>query len=344
MQKHWKTVNWVILFLLAVLHVRSQDVHVSQFMDVPLLRNPALAGIFKGDYRAGILFRSQWQSVGVPFRTASLNAEYKIPIGRYNDYMTAGLTMLYDEAGASLLRQTQTLPVLNFHKSLDATRNRYLSIGFAAGLATRGLNARSMTFDNQFISGQFSPGAPSGERSIIVARSYLDLAVGMTFNASIGNAGDFFIGASYWHFNRKQADINGPEIFLNPKLQMNGGIKLSTGSRTSLHAEGNWLQQGAQQEMMLASLLSYYLATDDEIFADRPVTLSGGLAYRLNDAIVPIVRVRLGNIESGISYDVNTSSLMSASMSRGGYEFTLTYKGFNSMERSTKVQSRCPRF
>ena len=34
---------------LAVISVQAQDLHLSQFFETPLLRNPALAGIFEGD-------------------------------------------------------------------------------------------------------------------------------------------------------------------------------------------------------------------------------------------------------------------------------------------------------
>ncbi len=62
-----------------------QDIHFSQFFETPLLRNPALAGIFTGDLRVQALYRTQWNSVTVPYQTGSLNAEYKLPMGS-NDF------------------------------------------------------------------------------------------------------------------------------------------------------------------------------------------------------------------------------------------------------------------
>jgi hypothetical protein len=41
----------------------AQDVGFSHFYDQPLLRNPALAGIFTGDIRFTASYRNQWQTV-----------------------------------------------------------------------------------------------------------------------------------------------------------------------------------------------------------------------------------------------------------------------------------------
>ncbi len=60
---------WGMLLLFASLQVQSQDIHFSQFFEAPLLRNPALAGLFTGDLRIQAVYRTQWQSVSVPYQT-----------------------------------------------------------------------------------------------------------------------------------------------------------------------------------------------------------------------------------------------------------------------------------
>src|ERR1035437_760607 len=75
--------------------VIAQDPHFSQFFDAPLLRNPALAGIFDGDVRVQGVYRNQWSSVTTPYVTGSLNAEYKQPFGKGSDFLTLGMEVLY---------------------------------------------------------------------------------------------------------------------------------------------------------------------------------------------------------------------------------------------------------
>src|SRR5215467_9750715 len=91
----------------------SQDIHFSQFFQAPLLRNPALAGIYTGDIRVQSVYRSQWNSVTDAYKTASLDAEYKMPVGKQNDFFTIGLQLLYDKAGTIAWTSTHFLPALN---------------------------------------------------------------------------------------------------------------------------------------------------------------------------------------------------------------------------------------
>src|SRR5688572_2978598 len=93
----------------------TQDIGFSQFYDQPLLRNPALAGIFTGDVRLVASYRNQWQSVTVPYRTFGLSAEYKMPTHVVeNDIFTLGLQLIKDVAGTSEFSTTQILPAVNY--------------------------------------------------------------------------------------------------------------------------------------------------------------------------------------------------------------------------------------
>src|SRR5215211_8106820 len=112
-----------------LLNARAQDIHFSQFFEAPLLRNPSLAGIFKGDIRVQAVYRDQWNSITNAYRTGSLNAEYKMPIGKANDFITAGIQLMYDRAGTVSWVSTHVLPAINYHKSLSVERNSYLSLG-----------------------------------------------------------------------------------------------------------------------------------------------------------------------------------------------------------------------
>src|SRR6476620_4490817 len=128
----------------------SQDIHFSQFFEAPLLRNPSLAGIFTGDIRVQAVYRDQWNSVTNAYRTGSLNAEYKMPIGKANDFITAGLQILYDRAGSVSWTSTHILPAVNYHKSLSVERNNYLSLGFMGGPVTRRFDRSKMITNSNY--------------------------------------------------------------------------------------------------------------------------------------------------------------------------------------------------
>src|SRR5882724_143846 len=58
----------------------SQDLHFSQFMNSPLVTNPANTGFIPdGDYRLGINYRNQWSSImAVPYKTMSAFGDMQI--------------------------------------------------------------------------------------------------------------------------------------------------------------------------------------------------------------------------------------------------------------------------
>ena len=112
----------------------SQDVNFSQFYDLPMLRNPALAGLFTGDTRLTSGYRNQWESVSTPFRTIALGLECKKSLGELSgDFITYGMQVTKDMAGDSKLSRTQVFPVLNYHKSLSSEKASYISAAFMGG-------------------------------------------------------------------------------------------------------------------------------------------------------------------------------------------------------------------
>ena len=99
------TILLAVLNLIFAFSVQSQDLHLSQFYETPLLRNPALAGIFTGDVRVQAVYRDQWNSVTSGYKTGSLSGEYKVPVGRSDDYVTWGMQLFYDRAGTVSLHK-----------------------------------------------------------------------------------------------------------------------------------------------------------------------------------------------------------------------------------------------
>jgi Type IX secretion system membrane protein PorP/SprF len=144
----------ILLLLIPADDAVCQDINFSQFYELPLLRNPALAGIFTGDYRITSAYRNQWQSVTAPYRTFALGLEYKKSIGHSsNDFFTIGLQATDDIAGDSRLSRVQLFPVFNYHKSLNTERDTYLSAGIMGGPVMQKFDPSRLSFDDQFVNG-----------------------------------------------------------------------------------------------------------------------------------------------------------------------------------------------
>src|SRR4030095_3092258 len=125
-KKYKYIIGIALFFLLAqgATPVKAQDIHFSQFFEAPLLRNPSLAGIFTGDIRVQGVYRDQWNSFTNAYRSGSFNVEYKMPVGKSDDFITTGLQILYDKAGTVSLTTTHILPAINYHKSLNSEKTR----------------------------------------------------------------------------------------------------------------------------------------------------------------------------------------------------------------------------
>lgn len=323
----------------------GQDIHFSQFTETPLLRNPALAGIFSGDVRIQGVFRSQWNSVTVPFQTSSLNAEYKLPVGHGDDFLTIGGAILYDKAGTISLTSTSVMPVLNYHKSLSADRNRYLSAGFSAGMVQRKFDASKMTTNSQYNGMDPDVALATGENMSANNFLYFDGNAGLSFNSQIGNNPDdnLYLGVGYHHFNTsaKVSFYNDPNIRIDGKWVYSAGVKTTLNDYAYMTFYGDYSIQGPYSEIIGGMLYSYKL----DAYPDDPqYTISGGGFLRWNDAFIPVVKMDLKPLTFAVSYDVNISTLKSSSQSRGGFELSLSYQKFLNRDNSSGNSVRCPRF
>lgn len=333
-----------IFYMLLVSYCFSQDIHFSQFFETPLLRNPALAGIFSGDLRIQADFRTQWNSVTVPYQTVSLNGEYKQPIGKSDDYVTLGGEILYDKAGTVALTATHVLPAINYHKSLSAEKNMYLSLGFMGGVVQRKLDRSKITTNSQFNGTDYDPTLSDGETFQNSGYTYLDGSVGMSFNSQIGQSADnnLFIGAAYHHFNKaaKVSFYGNSKIEMLPKIVFSAGVRMGVSDYSFVTFQGDYSKQGGSTEAIGGMLYSYKL---DDI-ADPKYIFHAGAFIRWKDAVIPVVKMEYKPMAFALSYDVNVSQLKTASQGRGGFELSITYQTYFDRNNSTKNAVRCTRF
>ena len=344
MKKMKKLILHSLLFLLvAPLSVAAQDIHFSQFYETPLLRNPALAGIFTGDYRVQTVYRDQWNSFTNAYRTGSLNGEYKWPVGKQNDYFTTALEVLFDKAGTAALETTELLPALNYHKSLSDERPMFLSLGFMGGLVEKSIDLSKVTTNSQFNGTAYDPALPNGETILTPNVHYLDGSLGISFNTAYGpdNQNSFYAGFAYHHLNRpKNSFYDNPAVELDPKVVLSFGLRSIFNDYSYFTLQGDWSRQGPDQETIGGFLYSYKL--NEETDPDQNIFTIGALV-RWKDALIPVVKLERNSFTMGLSYDVNISPLSTVSDSRGGFELSLSYIGILDRE-SAKYHTNSPRF
>ena len=316
----------------------AQDIHFSQFFETPLLRNPALAGIFTGDYRLQMVYRDQWRSVTDGYRTGSLNGEYKLPVGKADDFFTVGGQVLFDRAGTAALTQVSIQPVINYHKSLSEEKNRYLSLGFMGGVVNRSFDRSKITTDDTYTGGT------DGETTVAPNYTYLDGSVGMSYNSNLSDdpEDNFYIGVAYHHFTKpKNTFFRDPTIQLNPKLVGSAGFRFGVTEFSYITIQFDHSIQEKYQETVGGAM--YGIKIGPEV--DNPIyTLHGGAFLRWNDAFIPVIKIEKSGFSFAFSYDVNISKLRPASVGRGGFELSISYIGFTDRDNSSLNAVKCPRF
>ncbi|HEX8461490.1 MAG TPA: PorP/SprF family type IX secretion system membrane protein [Segetibacter sp.] len=342
-----KSIFSLIMLLLILLSQRTmaQDIHFSQFFEAPLLRNPSLAGIFTGDIRIQGVYRNQWGSISVPYKTGSFNIEYKKPIGHADDFITTGLQILYDKAGSTNFTTTNILPAINYHKSMGAEKNAYLSLGFMGGVVQRRIDRSKMTTNNHYDGNGYNPGLADGEAFTSPNFSYLDGSVGMTYNAQMSADkpnNNFFVGVAYHHLNRpKNSFYQNPAIELSPKFVYSAGMRFDMGETSYLTLQADHSRQGPSVETIGGAMYSFKIGEDYE---HPDYTLHFGGYLRLEDAFIPVVKLDYNPFSFAFSYDVNVSTLKAASLGKGGLELSVTYIGFFDRDNSSKNAVACPKF
>ncbi len=332
----------IIAILSAALTARAQDIHFSQFYENSIIRNPALTGIFSGDYKAGVNFKTQWNSIAAPYRTGLATFESRVKVNEVNDYFSFGISLVYDQAGSTSFNSVYVYPAVNYNKSINDQHASYLSVGVAAGYAQRSVNASKMTFGDQYQPGIFDP-VPTSESIPVSKVSYFDAGAGISWNSSIGSANkiNYYVGCSAYHLNTPRVSFASDEAHLRLPIKYTGsaGMQWMINEQAVLSLHGNYADQGINREVVTGFLACW--RSFDISGSRKMIAMYAGVFYRWGDAWIPTCKLEYKGYAFTLSYDVNTSGLVKASAGRGGFELSLFTKGF---WKKTVNKTSCPRF
>lgn len=330
--------------------ILAQDIGFSQFYDQPLLRNPALAGIFNGDVRFTASYRNQWQTVTIPYRTFGLSSEIKFPMQIMNaDFTgTLGMEIFRDVAGTSEFSTTQILPALNL--SVRTGQNSFLSAGFMAGVMQQRFDPSKLVLNDQFVAnsnGSFIILPYTGQVFNNTNVNYFDLSAGLTYKSSLNENVDYYLGAGLFHITDPSVGFfEGSKIMLNKKIAFNAGLSNAIGDANELILYADYFDQYTNNFKRVGINTTQLGIMYNHIFynSDGDKSITGGMLYRWNDALIPVIQLELSKFKIGASYDVNVSKLTVASQARGGFEITLSYKSFLNSRNPDLLSTKCPGF
>ena len=166
--------------------------------------------------------------------------------------------------------------------------------------------------------------------------------LGVLYNASTTGNNNFYIGASAYHLN-------------HPRLSFTGTDSVNVPTRLTIHGGGYFPITGTSSTIYVSAVANRQPYAHDYVFGgawainanndeENPVNFYAGVWARFTsftDAVIPYVGLDFASFNLGVTYDVNVSSLKSASQNRGGIEISLIYIKKPSDGRKSVP---CPRF
>lgn len=313
-----KKLYTILLLLNLALFAKAQDAHLSQFYDSHIVLNPATTGMFDDDYRAHLQYRNQWSSVSAnPFATALVSFEK--PYKRFG----FGLLVMNSKAGVGNLNVTNVTLSGAYEVTNDPMDEHHLTTGIQIGLIQKNLKSSNLVYNNQYTGAADLP----YDNNITSFESYAsesfllpDFNFGIHYeNTSLIKKVKPYAGISAFHLTSPKESYLETENKLPIKIVSIIGAKIKMKNGDFIEPNFLFMKQKNVHEFSLGFLWNKYMEESD-------AHLFFGPYYRAKDAVEFHVGALYKNYRLGLSYDINTSSLVSASSNRGGFEISLTYK------------------
>ncbi len=322
-----KRTTLLLLCLLCVAYTFAQDPHFSQFYSSPLTLNPAFTGKFNGDLRIAGNYRNQWPTINKAYTTGTVSADFAILRSKVaeNDTWGVGIMALTDQSAAGAVKFNYAGLSTAYHKSLDENGFKQLGVGFQATYSNMNIYTSKLTFSDQLaFDGTFSLPTSEVFPGSVLKKSYIDLNAGVLFTSSVTEHDNFYAGISMYHITRPQEQFTTTGYYiLNPRFTFQAGGFFLVGERNTLHLSAMHSEQAGANETLVGG--AFQLPVGDDSYLDKPVSVYIGAWTRLKDALIPYVGLDFSDFHLGLTYDINTSDLKTASNSRGGMEISLIY-------------------
>ena len=325
-----------ILFSFILTHgvttVNAQDAHLSMYDAAPLFLNPAMTGVFKGDWRLHAHYRTQWKAVNFkPYNTALIS--FDIPVKKWG----FGIQMSNFRAGDGNFNVLQGSVSAAYTTAIDRNKSHNISFGIQGGLNQKSVEYQLLSWNNQYTS----IGGGSFEETVNSEEAFQ----GQSLTTPVVNAGllyffakqqsrlNPFIGVSAFNLTEPQETFFDKDNRLPMRFYGHVGTRVNITEQFYLIPKALFMQQEEFQELTFAVDAGYYLKGSD-------MYLIGGVVYRNEDALILSIGAKMDKFIAKVAYDVNVSTLSNVSSGRGGFEVSFTYM---KQKRKPKTEKICPR-
>jgi type IX secretion system PorP/SprF family membrane protein len=323
----------IILLLSIAGQSKAQDFHLSMYDASPIFLNPAMTGVFDGQWRIHGQFRTQWKSVNFKPYTTGL-VSFDMPYKKWG----FGMQISNNRAGAGNYNVFEALASAAY--TIPLTKNRFhnLSFGAQVGVKQKTIEYQLLSYNNQYTTddgGGFhtaiAPGENFGAQSGLLPASNIGI---MYYHVKQQSRLNPFFGLSAFNLlTPDESFVKENSSSLPRRYYLHAGTRINITELFYLIPKVLLMHQQSFNEQTVALDAGYYFESSD-------FYLIGGAVYRTKDAMILSLGARMDNFIARIGYDINVSSLSLTSTGRGGFEISFTYMKATPKNPSSKI---CPR-
>ncbi len=321
-------------FELLTLECSAQDIHFTMYDAMPITTNPATAGVFNGNFRGVLNYRSQWGAIGNPYKTYAVMIDGGLLKNKWKSgYFGVGLGAFSDVAGETKFGTTKINLALSSVLYLDDKNSA--SVGFLGSWAQNSINDGNLRWDSQFDGQNYDATAPSLESFQFENASYFDFSAGALWaygesTKTLSSFDNFTMqaGIAFYHVTKPSRQIEFGDL---DRLYSKWAIHAESliglfNSKWALKPKMVVYLQGPSREITGGILARYMLREESKytgIF--KEMAISFGAYYRVGDAYSPSVEFETSGLAVGVAFDMNISDLSAATGGVGGPEVYVKY-------------------
>jgi type IX secretion system PorP/SprF family membrane protein len=326
-----KIIVVIILALSIAIDVNAQDVHFSQFFNMPTLFNPAMTGNINGSFRVAAIYRNQWPgSINgrTSFSTPALAVD--VPLRLKKDIVGVGAYFVNDRSAGASLKRINFMASIAYHKVIG--KKHSFSLGAQAGFLQYSLGdiAFGDQYDelNNYVGGGVDQGTAGNA-------SNLDLNLGIAWNSMITDKFRFSLGAGVFHILEPKMAFTDQSSTGSVPRRYNANVNLDWAVSEKVGLLPGYLYMHQEKASQHSAGLT------SAINLKKETILYVGAFYRVKDAVIPYVGLQMFRFKLGASYDINASSLDGTN---GAAEISLSYTGKYKPVPEVDPSLYCPRF
>ncbi len=296
-----------LLFVLVAGTLGAQDIHYSQFYNSPLNVNPGKTGIFNGDKRVNLSYRSQWSSVPVPWTTFSGSFDRKwYPKAGQNYFFSGGILVNHDRQGQGTSLSQSNINLTGSWTKIINEQNLF-TIGAMIGYGNRNFDQTSLRWDNQWNGIAFDPTLSIGEQLDVRSTSFIDNGLGLNYRWQKSKRTKLDIGLGVFHLIEPNTSLIDPlpggddNIKLPRRISLTGVGTFQVAAKLDIQLDALFQFQGAYRETVLGALGKIHVNQR----RGKETEVHVGIGYRTSGSLFPVIAIQFKNYYISANYDVN---------------------------------------